>query len=161
MELDPESNLYSNPNPYGRELALQWIAKIAAFIFLAPIRLVTILASQQSEETTPAQTHPQQQIEDYPNGYPRYSALVASHNTFQICRRFTKLRTRLLLVKQDGLSILEKQLDKLDRGEAIQLRLGSCREDDNPQRQAVLAKIDVALTDYGMPSPSLLAHNYH
>ncbi|KAK4233730.1 caspase domain-containing protein [Achaetomium macrosporum] len=87
-------------------------------------------------------------IEDYPNGYPRYSALIASHDTFQICRRFTRLRTRLLLVKQDKLSVLEKQLDKLDRDEDVLLRLGSSREDDNPQRQSVLAQIDNALADY-------------
>ncbi|RYP68848.1 hypothetical protein DL771_006466 [Monosporascus sp. 5C6A] len=87
-------------------------------------------------------------VEDYPNGYPRYSALVASHDTFQICRRFTKLRTRLLLLKQDELSILEKRLENLDREEDILLRLGSCREDDNPQRRTILAEIDTALADY-------------
>jgi len=65
-------------------------------------------------------------------------------------RRFTRLRTRLLLTKQDKLSVMEKRLEKFDRDEDIQLRLGSCQEDDNPERQLVLAEIDTALADYGM-----------
>ncbi|RYP69873.1 hypothetical protein DL771_005816 [Monosporascus sp. 5C6A] len=88
------------------------------------------------------------QIEDHPTGYPRYSALIASHDSFQVYRRFTRLRSRLHLIKQDKLSRLEKQLDKLDRDEDVHLFLGSCREDDNLERQTTLAQIDKALAEY-------------
>ncbi|KAF3064949.1 hypothetical protein GL218_02145 [Daldinia childiae] len=87
-------------------------------------------------------------IEDFPLGYPRFSALVASHNSFHLCRRFSGLRARLLLLKQDKLSLLEKQLEKIDRDEGPSLSLGSCRRDTNSERHEVLAKIQDALADY-------------
>ncbi|OTA93382.1 hypothetical protein M434DRAFT_395646 [Hypoxylon sp. CO27-5] len=88
------------------------------------------------------------QIEDHPMGYPRFSALIASHDSFYICRRFSSLRARLLLRKQDNLSILEERLEKIDRSECNSLRLGSYRRDDNEERQSVLSEIDKALSDY-------------
>ncbi|KAE8447334.1 hypothetical protein EG329_010892 [Mollisiaceae sp. DMI_Dod_QoI] len=91
---------------------------------------------------------PPRQIEDYPLGYPRFSALIASHNSFHLCRRFSNLRARLLLLKQDKLSLLEKQLEKVDRGEVALLSLGSIREDTNNERRSVLLEIDAALSDY-------------
>ena len=88
-------------------------------------------------------------VEDHPNGYPRYSALVASHDSFFLCRRFSTLRARLLLLKQDKLSILEQKLEAIDRNERNPLRLGSSRVDDNAERAAILSEIDSALADYG------------
>lgn len=76
-------------------------------------------------------------------------ALVAAHSSFHIGRRFSNLRVRLLLLKQDKLSLLEMRLDEIDRSETALLRLGSCRSDDNSERQSVLSKIDSALADYG------------
>ncbi|OTA56922.1 hypothetical protein K449DRAFT_387314 [Hypoxylon sp. EC38] len=88
------------------------------------------------------------QIEDHPMGYPRFSALIASHDSFYICRRFSSLRARLLLRKQDNLSILEERLENIDRNECNPLRLGSYRRDNNEERQSVLSEIDKALSDY-------------
>lgn len=88
------------------------------------------------------------QIEDYPPGYPRFSALIASHDSFHLCRRFSNLRARLLLLKQDRLSLLEKRLEKIDREEIDLLSLGSSRDDTNNERIVVLAEIDAALADY-------------
>ncbi|KAL9124339.1 MAG: hypothetical protein Q9217_006322 [Psora testacea] len=88
------------------------------------------------------------QIEDYPSGYPRFSALIAAHNSFHLTRRFSTLRARLLLAKQDRLSLLEEQLETLDQNENTPLRLGSCRSDDNNERNTVLSEIDSALADY-------------
>ncbi|KAK3386537.1 hypothetical protein B0H63DRAFT_467931 [Podospora didyma] len=88
------------------------------------------------------------QIEDYPTGYPRFSALVASHDSFHFCRRFSNLRVRLLLLKQDKLSLLEERLEKIDREEVALLSLGSSRDDTNRERISVLAEIDAALADY-------------
>ncbi|KAL6818970.1 hypothetical protein V8C40DRAFT_268551 [Trichoderma camerunense] len=107
-------------------------------------------ATEDACDVTPRQTARQttRQIEDFPSGYPQFSALVASHDSFHICRRFTIMRTRLLLLKQDRLSLLESQLEKIDRNEKAMLSLGSCRVDKNKDRRAVLAEIDDALADY-------------
>lgn len=97
-------------------------------------------------------------VEDYPQGYPRFSALISSHPSFSLCRRFSNLRARLLLRKQDRLALLERRLERLDAEEENRLALGSIRRDDNEERLALLAEIDEALLDYGkipaLPSPS-------
>jgi len=89
------------------------------------------------------------QVEDYPQGYPRFSRLVASHSAFYVCRRFSALRARLLLLKQDKLSSLEKQLEMVDQQETNPLFLASSRRDRNPERESILSNIDTALADYG------------
>jgi hypothetical protein len=44
------------------------------------------------------------------------------------------LRGRLLLLKQDKLSILGQRLDEVDQQETSLLFLGKCRSDKNPDR---------------------------
>lgn len=88
-------------------------------------------------------------IEDYPSGYPRFAAFVGAHGSFQVCRRFSNLRARLLLLKQDELSVLEMDLEELDREEPNLLYLGSRRDDKNKERQSILSKIDHTLAEYG------------
>lgn len=90
-------------------------------------------------------------MEDYPSGYPRFSALVGTHSSFYVCRRFSTLRARLLLQKQDRIAELEHQLQHIDEEESQPLFLGSLRKDRNQDRERVLANIDVALQDYGEP----------
>ncbi|KAI0409257.1 hypothetical protein F4802DRAFT_242027 [Xylaria palmicola] len=93
-------------------------------------------------------TKPDEQIEDFPQGYPRYSALIASDEAFYICRGFSYLRSRILLLKQDRLVVLEKRLREIDDAETVPLFLGASREDTNTQRRQVLDEIDVALSEY-------------
>lgn len=88
-------------------------------------------------------------VEDYRLGYPRFCALVAAHNSFQICRRFSNLRARLLLLKQDKLSLLEQRLEDVDANERAPLFLGSSRDDGNGERASIVSEIDDALADYG------------
>ena len=88
-------------------------------------------------------------VEDYRPGYPRYAALLAASNPYLLCRRFTRLRARVLLLKQDRLSVLEKQLDQIDHEEAHPLFLGKSRCDANSNRLSVLADIDLCLADLG------------
>ncbi|KAH6646595.1 hypothetical protein BKA67DRAFT_580038 [Truncatella angustata] len=88
------------------------------------------------------------QIEDYRPGYPRYSALIGAHKSLYISRRFSNVRSRLLLLKQDRIARLESRLEKIDEGETAPLFLGSHREDQNSDRKDVLAELDSALTDY-------------
>jgi len=90
-------------------------------------------------------------VEDHPAGYPRFAALIASHDSFYIYRRFSLLRAQLLLLKQDRLSQLELRLQKVNQEETQPLHLGSCRRDKNPERQLILSEIDSALADYGKP----------
>ena len=56
---------------------------------------------------------------------------------------------RLLLIKQDKLVQLEKQLERIDRDETSPLFVGSIRYDRSVEREHVLSEIDMALADYG------------
>ncbi len=56
---------------------------------------------------------------------------------------------RLLLLKQDEVSILEESLDKLDRSEDRELFLGCSRRDGNAARQRTLRELKKSLAEYG------------
>ena len=64
-------------------------------------------------------------------------------------RRFSASRARILLMKQDRVSILEQELERVDREEPSVLFLGNSRRDRNPRRKEVLEKLCDALADYG------------
>ncbi|KAG9190174.1 hypothetical protein G6011_08262 [Alternaria panax] len=87
-------------------------------------------------------------IEDYRSGYPRLSALIAADSCFHICRRFSNVRARLLLLKQDKISLLEQQLENTDSAEPAPLFLSCSRLDQNSERLALLEEIDTRLADY-------------
>lgn len=84
-----------------------------------------------------------------PRGYPLFSALIASHHSFDVCRQFGELRARLLLLKQDRLAELESDLRQLDGDETNRLFLASRRSDRNQARQDLITKINLAMEDYG------------
>lgn len=88
-------------------------------------------------------------IEDFRPGYPRFSALLSAQPSFFVCRRFDRLRARVLLLKQDKLSLLEQQLDEIDENEKCAIFLGKSRCDSNADRAAILAEIEDRLGDYG------------
>lgn len=89
-------------------------------------------------------------IEDYRPGYPQFTALLSSHPAFQNFRRFTRTRMRLLLLKQDEITILEESLDKIDSKEERELFLGCARRDNNSERQQIIRQLTTALAEYGM-----------
>ncbi|KAE9378749.1 hypothetical protein N431DRAFT_363410 [Stipitochalara longipes BDJ] len=89
------------------------------------------------------------QIEDYRPGYPQFSSLISAHNPYHLCRRFTRIRARLLLLKQDRLSILEEQLDEVDQSETLPIFLGNARRDANQTRKQILAEMETELKEYG------------
>jgi hypothetical protein len=62
------------------------------------------------------------------------------------------MRARLLLMKQDQLSLLEERLDEVDHTEPRKLFLGNLRRDGNESRKNVLKTMDKALKDYGKVS---------
>ena len=89
-------------------------------------------------------------VEDQPQGYPQFAAVIGSHPSFHVCRRFATIRARLLLLKQDRIVTLEAQLRQVDRREPRPLFLGSARRDGNAERVEVMAALETALADYGM-----------
>ncbi|CAH0046003.1 unnamed protein product, partial [Clonostachys solani] len=88
------------------------------------------------------------EVEEYREGYPRYTALLSAHKPYFVCRPFNKLRARLLLLKQDHLDILEKRLEEIDNQEPAPLFLGKSRFDRNEARKKVLAEIELCLEEY-------------
>ncbi|KAK0113057.1 hypothetical protein ONS95_014763 [Cadophora gregata] len=87
-------------------------------------------------------------VEDYRPGYPRFTALLSEYEPYFLCRRFSKLRARLLLLKQDRLSVLEERLERVDHEEFSPLFLGKRRCDKNPDRLSLLSEIESCLADY-------------
>ncbi|KAI2464030.1 hypothetical protein F4781DRAFT_440014 [Annulohypoxylon bovei var. microspora] len=101
------------------------------------------------KKLTPEKNHRRKpKIEDYRRGYPRFAALLASHPSFHVFRRFSNLRTRLLLLKQDNLSLLEKKLNRIDQDDPSPLFLACSRMDRNAARAAVVAEIESTLAAY-------------
>ena len=90
-----------------------------------------------------------QTVERFPLGYPQFSALIGAHPTFSVFRRFSVIRARLLLLKQQRMTALEKQLEQLDFQEPRALHLGSIQADTNAARIQILKDLDEALADYG------------
>ncbi|KAI0198128.1 hypothetical protein F4808DRAFT_452216 [Astrocystis sublimbata] len=92
-------------------------------------------------------------VDKFRPGYPRYAALLNSHNSFHNFRAFRRLRLRLLLAKQDEISVLESRLDEIDSAEQRVLFLGCMRRDTNVDRQQALQNIKLAISEYdGMMS---------
>ncbi|KAF5232307.1 hypothetical protein FAUST_8769 [Fusarium austroamericanum] len=105
-------------------------------------------SEQKCQDVPRSQTR--KTVEDYPKGYPRFSALMATHEDFHILRRFSNVRMRLLLVSQDRVAQLEEKLDKIDKDEDSPLFLASVRRDKNEERRKVLVELQEALDSYGM-----------
>jgi hypothetical protein len=64
-------------------------------------------------------------------------------------RKFGYLRMRCLLEKQDELLQLEEELAQLDKDDRQAFNLSTRRQDKNPGRRHLLAKIGATLEAYG------------
>ncbi|KAL5317452.1 hypothetical protein ACEPPN_014547 [Leptodophora sp. 'Broadleaf-Isolate-01'] len=98
-------------------------------------------------------------------GYRGYADFIASENDFYIVRRFAALNTRAALALQDRVSVLEEQLEELDRTysrrDAVDVHNGSFR-DDQEERSELMCEIVEALTKYSSFSlPSLYSNRSH
>lgn len=84
-------------------------------------------------------------------GYRGYSEFLASENDFFIFRKFASLNSRTALALQDQLSVLEEELEELDRRysstAAADVNNGSYR-DDQADREELLEKIHDKLVKY-------------
>ena len=96
-------------------------------------------------------------VEDHPMGYPRFAAFIGSHPSFHVFRRFSTLRARLLLYKQDQLCVLEKNLADIDAAETKPLFLRNMRRDCNETRKRLFGELDIALKQYGRISAATFA----
>jgi hypothetical protein len=91
----------------------------------------------------------QSPVERYWAGYPRYAALLSAHPALHNFRRFTRVCMRLLLLKQDEISVLEERLDRIDDEEGREFRWGCSRYDDNDERLRVVERLQSSLAEYG------------
>ncbi|KAF2474455.1 uncharacterized protein BDR25DRAFT_216047, partial [Lindgomyces ingoldianus] len=80
--------------------------------------------------------------------YKQCNTLLLRHPTFQNFCRFARMRMRLLLLKQDEISLLEESLDKIHADETRDFHLGSNRHDSNAERKEVLKKLKVSIEAY-------------
>ena len=108
-------------------------------------------SSQSLEEPTPLT---EEEIEAKPwkyIGYKGYADFISSENDFYIVRRFGSLNTRIALALQDQVSVLEEQLNELDkeysRRDAQDLHNGSFR-DDREDRTTLVEVICEKLMKY-------------
>jgi hypothetical protein len=90
-----------------------------------------------------------QPVEHFPSGYPRYAALLSADPAYHIYRKFSRLRQRLLLLKQDEIVQLEAALDELDQKESNGLFRGCSRSDMNGERLGRLQELGKAMAEYG------------
>lgn len=96
-------------------------------------------------------------VDDHPRGYPQLAAFVNSDDNFLIARKYGFLRSRVLLYRQDELSVLEKDLialdddDKEKRELALKSRKFDEQTDKDPvySRKVLIQKIDDKLKEYG------------
>ena len=99
-------------------------------------------------------------VDDHPRGYPKLAAFMSSDDNFLVCRKYSFLRSRVLLYRQDELSKLEDTLVALDQEDAemdeeSRLALMSRKTDEarneDPQysRKTLIQKIDDKLKQYG------------
>ncbi|KAL8791924.1 MAG: hypothetical protein Q9195_005500 [Heterodermia aff. obscurata] len=95
-------------------------------------------------------------VDDHPKGYPQLAAFVNSDENFLIARKYGYLRSRVLLYRQDELSVLERDLIALDaddeenRPVALTSRKNDEQTDKDPvySRKVLIQKIDDKLKEY-------------
>lgn len=103
------------------------------------------------EPIVPRNSKPRLETKDPPpSGYPSYCSYLSRNPELQCFRRFSEVRMRILLFKQDAVTQLEQELWKVDREEEDStLWLDTNRRDKNEVRKTVLQDLEVALKDYG------------
>ena len=96
-------------------------------------------------------------VDDHPEGYPQLAAFVTADDNFLIARKYGFLRNRVLLYRQDELSVLERDLIDLDaddennRAIALRSRKRDEETDTDPlySRKVLTQKIDDKPKEYG------------
>ena len=98
-------------------------------------------------------------VDEFPKGYPKLAAIVASDNNFLMLKKYSWLRTRILLNIQDELLELQDNLSSYDSFDEQneRTRLISRRKDEgyDTTRKDLLRQIAPKLQEYGKHSESL------
>lgn len=111
--------------------------------------------ASSTNQTIPSPLPTQSEIEKQPwkyTGYPKYSAWVASSDSFFHVRKFRTLNARVILALQDEIVILEEKLKTLDETYSLTtagpINNGSFRDDQQLMRVETLNKIKLKLLEY-------------
>lgn len=114
-------------------------------------------------------------VEDQPERYPQLASFVNLDINTKIYRRFSYLRSPLLLNHQVSLTFLKQQLSKLDKYDGVHnpnlvysIKY-DCASDGNPTRMALLKDIqnelkeydDLLLREQGISSIKPASHQAH
>jgi hypothetical protein len=98
---------------------------------------------------------PTEELLDHPwkyLGYRIFSRWASSEKAFLIVRQFSTLNARIILSLQDDISLLEEQLDVIERSLSRYSNEdhhnGSFRRDIHVDRKIILEKIYIALKKY-------------
>ena len=114
-------------------------------------------------------------MESFPDGYPRFAALMDSDINTRQYRRFGLIRNRILLHKQDQIAELSAMLSDVDKADEMSHpeRLSCRRYDeklgDESRRLQILQSLEKSLEEYDalllrehaialMPSPTKRSH---
>lgn len=126
-----------------------------------PKKLPRIRSCKHSYATDPSTMHGVQSrkssilitaVTKFSEGYPNLAAYHDSCEEFMVYRRFGYLFARVLLNKQDYLRRLEDELDEFDKANedfAVTTQPNRVSKPVIEDRNALLAKIDAALSGYG------------
>ena len=120
-------------------------------------RAKLVQRSKRSQRCTSQRNVNSLTVDDRPKGYPQLAAFVNSDENFLIARKYGFLRSRVLLYRQDELSVLEKDLIRLDADDeekrefALHSRKRDEETDKDPlySRKVLIQKIDDKLKEYG------------
>lgn len=93
-------------------------------------------------------------VEDHTEGYPQLAAYHSADPNFRIYRRFGTVRNRLILYKQWKITLLERELARLDVEDDIldnkrAMSIETDEQEHESRRSVALEKLDAALKQYG------------
>lgn len=95
-------------------------------------------------------------VDGFRLGHLRYSVLISSDSDLQIYRRFTRIRTRMILQKHYEISLLEKEIDQIDNDERNPLHLGCLQRDSNQARHSTFRRLNDLIEEYAIASSTNL-----
>lgn len=111
-------------------------------------------AAASPRGSTAPQITTQKEVDEKPwkyIGYKGYSEFISSDSDFLIFRQFDAVSARVALSLQDEVSVLEQELENLDRKcacrEAEDVHSGSCREEQR-ERKILLRELYDGLVKY-------------
>jgi hypothetical protein len=115
--------------------------------------------------STAPQTITQKEVDEKPwkyIGYKGYSEFISSDSDFLIFRQFGAVSARVALSLQDEVSVLEHELENLDRKyacrEAEDVHSGSCR-DEQRGRKTLLRELYDGLVKYSQSGENSMVSN--